>query len=108
MTAFSSGLRASIRSIAASTSSVGLASPERTSSAWAVASRRARSAMAGDPIGLQKRFEADRDRVGQLAHAPDRQQHPGHERAAIDRVVADGQRLPLAAEDHLLMGDEPL
>src|SRR3954454_848058 len=50
MTALRSGLSASIRSIAASTSSLGLASPERTSSAWAVASRRARSsAMAADP-----------------------------------------------------------
>src|SRR3954452_534359 len=45
MTALSSPLAASIRSIAASTSSTGLASPRRTRSAWAVASSRARSSV---------------------------------------------------------------
>ena len=34
------------------------------------------------------------------------EQDPGHERSSIDRVVADRQRLALAAEDHLLVGDE--
>src|SRR5688500_2031478 len=43
MIALISGLTASARSIAASTSSAGLASPERTSSACAVASRMERS-----------------------------------------------------------------
>ena len=43
MTALSSPFSFSMRAIAASTSSSGLASPERTSSAWAVASRVARS-----------------------------------------------------------------
>src|SRR2546426_9878813 len=43
MTAFSLGLTASMRAIAASTSAEGLSSPRRTSSAWAVASRKASS-----------------------------------------------------------------
>src|SRR5437870_7885729 len=43
MTAFSFGLTASMRAIAASTSAEGLSSPRRTSSAWAVASRKASS-----------------------------------------------------------------
>src|SRR5919106_2338200 len=46
MTALSCGLSASIRPIPASTSSAGLVCPERTSSACAVASMRARSVIA--------------------------------------------------------------
>ena len=34
------------------------------------------------------------------------EEHAGHERAAVDRVVAERERLPLAAEDHFLVGDE--
>ena len=37
----------------------------------------------------------------------DPEQHAGHEGAAIDAVVADGQRLPCSAEDHELVRDEP-
>src|SRR5690606_2942946 len=33
------------------------------------------------------------------------QQHARHERLAVHRVVADGQRLPVGAEDHFLVGD---
>src|SRR3712207_7715062 len=40
-----------------------------------------------------------------LAHG---QQHARHERGAVDRVVADGERLPHAAEDDLLVGHEAL
>src|SRR5436190_16318927 len=47
MTAFSSGLSFSIRTRAASTSSVGDACPDRTSSAWDVASRVERSSPMG-------------------------------------------------------------
>ena len=45
-------------------------------------------------------------RVGQVADPAHREQHAGHERAAVDRVVADRERLALAAEDHLLVGDQ--
>ena len=40
------------------------------------------------------------------ADLADRQQHAGHERLAVDRVVADRQRLADVAEDDLLVGDQ--
>ena len=40
------------------------------------------------------------------AHLPDGQQHAGHEGLAGDGVVADRQRLALAAEQHLLVGHQ--
>ena len=43
---------------------------------------------------------------GQRTDAAHGQQHPGHERHAVDRVVPDRQRLADVAEDHLLMGDQ--
>ena len=46
------------------------------------------------------------NRLGELAHPPHGEQHAGHERAPVDRVVADRKRLALAAEDDLLVGDE--
>ena len=46
-------------------------------------------------------------RSRELADAPDREQDARHERAAVDRVVADRERLALAAEDDLLVRDEP-
>jgi hypothetical protein len=49
MTALSSGFTRSIRSMAASTSSSAVAAPERTSSAWAVASRWLRSSVMVPP-----------------------------------------------------------
>ena len=57
------------------------------------------------PGRLQKRVEPDREPVRELARVPNREQHAGHERSAIGRVVADREGLPLAAEDHLLVGD---
>src|SRR5262249_15837224 len=50
ITALSCGLTFSIRAIAASTSSSGVTSPLRTSSAWAVASKRARSVAMTPPF----------------------------------------------------------
>ena len=41
--------------------------------------------------------------AGDLAH---RQQHAGHERRPVEGVVPDGQGLPRAAEQHLLVGDQ--
>src|SRR5699024_6773056 len=38
----------------------------------------------------------------------DPEQHPGHERRTVHRVVAELERLTVGAEDHFLMGDEPL
>ena len=43
----------------------------------------------------------------QLADPAYRQQHPGRERFPRGGVVADRQRLPEAAEDDLLVGDQP-
>jgi hypothetical protein len=51
-------------------------------------------------------LEPDREAVGQSRHPAHRQQHAGHEGAAVDRVVAQRQGLALAAEDHFLVGDE--
>ena len=53
ITALSSGFSRSMRAIASSTSSVGLASPVRTSSAWAVASRPAELTGATYPTSAQ-------------------------------------------------------
>ena len=44
---------------------------------------------------------------GSVRTSVDRPQHARHERLARGRVVADRQRLPRPAEQHLLMGDEP-
>src|SRR5205809_3110779 len=54
MTAFSSGLVRSMRRIAASTSSAGLAVPRRTSSACALASSQARSSLMRGPYGIPR------------------------------------------------------
>ena len=101
MTALSCGLSASVRAIAASTSSSGEASPDRTSSACALASM---LAIAVDT--LEDRLEPDRERLLELADAAGCEQHSGHERRPVERVVADRERLGLAAEQHLLMRDQ--
>src|SRR5213076_1486152 len=54
MTAFSSGLVRSMRAIAASTSSAGLAVPRRTSSACALASSQARSSLMRGPYDIPR------------------------------------------------------
>src|ERR1700722_10714432 len=56
---------------------------------------------------LQESLEPDHRRLGQRADPPDRQQHSGHEGLAINRVVANRQRLAHVTEDHLLVGDQP-
>ena len=52
-------------------------------------------------------LETDRRRLGQIGDLADREQHAGHERLAVDRVVADRECLTDVTEDHLLMGDQP-
>ena len=52
-------------------------------------------------------LEPDDGRALEPADAAHGEQHPGHERLALERVVADRQRLADVAEDHLLVGDEP-
>ena len=47
-------------------------------------------------------IEPDRE-AGSVAHGPDRGDDAGHERLAMGRVVPDRERLPPAAEQHLLM-----
>ena len=54
----------------------------------------------------KQRFEAD-GQPRPLPHVPHRQQHAGHERAAVHRVVPDRQRLAVRAEHHLLVRDQP-
>ena len=61
-TAFSTGFSASIRSIAAVTSSAALTWPVRTSSAWAVASSSDRSSLTGGPPAGRARPGCRRDR----------------------------------------------
>ena len=61
-TAFSTGFSASIRSIAAVTSSVALTWPVRTSSAWAVASSSDRSSLTGGSPAGHARPGCCRDR----------------------------------------------
>src|SRR5262245_36026091 len=53
----------------------------------------------------EQRIEPDRH-PRSLAHRLHRQQHTGHERRAVVRVVPDAERLPGGAEQHLLVGDE--
>ncbi len=113
MTAFSSGLTDSVRAIAASTSSPGLASPERTSSAWAVASRVRRSSVksgerpsAGPGVASEQLLQPDGEAVRQLPHPAHREQYARHEGAAVHRIVANRQGLALTAEDHLLVCDQ--
>ena len=57
--------------------------------------------------GTQSSFSSPTvKRSGRLADPAHGEQHAGHEGAAVDRVVADRERLALAAEDDLLVGDE--
>src|SRR3989442_3552814 len=63
MTAFSWGLVRSMRRIAASTSSAGLAFPRRTSSACALASSRARSSLMRGPYAIPR--SAYKERTGE-------------------------------------------
>src|SRR4029453_7428690 len=49
------------------------------------------------------------DSHGQTAPAadgPDSSEYAWHERHPVERIVPDGQGLPLGAEHHLLMGDQ--
>src|SRR5205085_5700409 len=55
---------------------------------------------------VEQVLEPDHWAVRQGADPADREQHAGHERLAVDRVVADRERLADVAEDHLLMGDQ--
>src|SRR2546425_2352942 len=64
MTAFSSGLVRSMRTIAASTSSAGLAFPRRTSSACALASNQARSSLMRGPYAIPR--SAYKERAGSV------------------------------------------
>src|SRR5205809_2303190 len=64
MTAFSSGLVRSMRRIAASPSSAGLAFPRRTSSACALASSQARSSLMRGPYAIPR--SAYKERAGSV------------------------------------------
>ena len=66
--------------------------------------RRRRSVAGADHSRCSSPITGDSGSVGTRA---DREQHAGHERLAVGRVVADRQRLADVAEDDLLVGDEP-
>lgn len=51
-------------------------------------------------------FQAEGEAWG-VHHAAHAQQDAGHEAAVVQRVMADGERLALAAEQYLLVGEEP-
>src|ERR1019366_4931650 len=50
----------------------------------------------------EQRLEPDHGRILELSHPAHGEQDPGHEALAIDRIVADGERLADIAEDDLL------
>jgi hypothetical protein len=67
-----------------------------------------REGISGGPLlDGEQMLEPDQRRAGNRRHPSDRQQHAGHERLAVDRVVADRERLADLAQDHLLVGHEP-
>jgi hypothetical protein len=55
---------------------------------------------------MQQIIEPDDESV-QPQYLMDGDQHAGHERIAVHRVVADSQDLPLTAEQHLVMSYQP-
>ena len=54
---------------------------------------------------MEKILDTD-GQAGTILHGPHRHQDTGHERGAIQRVVADGEGLALRSEEHLLMGHQ--
>ena len=108
MTALSCGLTASTRAIAASTSSCGEASPERTSSAWAVASMFARFSRYGHRFTpFQRTFSSPT--VNGWPSSPTRRtasSTPGMNELRSIESWRIAERLPLASEQHLLVGDQ--
>src|SRR5438876_9551160 len=67
---------------------------------------RARSSATRGPY-LKEGFEPDREPLRQVSNPAGREQDTRHERVPVERIVADRERLALAAEDHLLMGKHP-
>src|SRR5436190_2910184 len=55
---------------------------------------------------LQKVLKPDGDAILELAHFSHGEQHSRHERVTVDRVVANRERLPHAAEYDLLVGHQ--
>src|ERR671919_1760448 len=61
--------------------------------------------MSADGWKVEQRLEARRE-AGPRHPGARRHQDAGDERASVGRVVTDRERLPLPAEDDLLVGDE--
>src|SRR5687768_12908824 len=87
--------------------------PYVSSSGWAKthATRRVTRRRPGGPRVAasrqpEQRLEPDRE-AGPRQDGTRRHQHARDERASVRRVVTDRQGLALAAEDDLLVGDEP-
>src|SRR5665213_2271321 len=82
-----------------------LASPYRAMHAYVASRIRVRTGCStGAGLQVEIGVEADRD-AWMVGDALDRQQHAGHERRTVIRVVADRQGLSGGAEQNLLMGD---
>src|ERR1700752_954532 len=82
-------------------------------STWAVAGTsprypapRPRRAAESPSAEAEERIQAHGKAGRQPDDATDREQHPGHERRPVQRVVPDGEHLAGPAEEHLLVGDQ--
>src|SRR5439155_21456202 len=102
MTAFSSGLVRSMRRIAASTSSAGLAFPRRTSSACALASSQARSSLMRGPYAIPRSAYKERTleiAAGELrVGVPPRALECGPDPGGVRRLLLCPQTLGEAEE----------
>src|SRR4051794_12895683 len=58
-------------------------------------------------LGKEEVLQSDDGRLLQVPHLSDSEQYPGHERLTVDRVVPDRERLAEAAEEDLLVRDQP-
>src|SRR6266542_5189391 len=56
-------------------------------------------------LQVEHGLEADGE-ARTVPHVADAQQHARHEAGAVQRIVAQGEQLALAAEDDLLVGDQ--
>src|SRR4051812_12974 len=95
---FSSRKRASLRTASSSTAPSGV-----NGVAIAVNIPRNSVIVSSVPVAaLQEALETDREGVRQAADPAHGEQHAGHERATVDRVVTHAERLALPTEDDLL------
>src|SRR3954452_11385955 len=63
------------------------------------------SAAAARPVSVEQRVETDGE-AGSARDGPNGEQYARHERRPVERVVAEREHLPRAAEQHLFMGHQ--